>query len=120
VLHPGGLFVFSENLPRRNPYRTETQAVRPEAEVKGIVERAGFEIVDRRPIYFLMNNPVNSESRMHRLWWRDLATGLDVLPRTGFVVGACLYPLELALVNIVRRAPSTELVVCRKVAGTPS
>ena len=35
-------------------YRTETQAVRTEAEVEGIVERAGFEIVERRPIYSLM------------------------------------------------------------------
>jgi SAM-dependent methyltransferase len=114
LLGDGGLFVFSENLPRSGPYRTDIQAVRTESEIIGIAERAGFEIIERRPIYFLMNNPVSTESRALRAWWRYLSKLLNRRNAAGSAVGACLYPLELALVSLAHRGPSTELVVCRR------
>ena len=74
----------------------------------------GFEVVTRAPIYAVMNNPVSSDSRLLRAWWRKLTRVLRARKAAGPALGAALYPLELTLVSRLKRAPSTELVVCRK------
>jgi SAM-dependent methyltransferase len=114
LLQNGGLFTFSENFLRSNPHSTDIQAFRTESEIIGIAEAVGFEIVERQPIYFLMNAPVSTDSRALRAWWRRLSKLLKRHNAAGSVVGACLYPVELPLVSLARRGPSTELVVCRK------
>lgn len=117
LLEDDGLFIFSENFPRNKAYRTEIQTVRLEGEILALLDRAGFEVVTRAPIYALMNNPVSSDSRLLRAWWRNLTRVLSVSKAAGPALGAALYPLELALVSLLKRGPSTELVVCRKAGG---
>jgi 2-polyprenyl-3-methyl-5-hydroxy-6-metoxy-1,4-benzoquinol methylase len=114
LLEDDGLFIFSENFPRNEAYRTEIQTVRLEGEILALLDRVGFEVVTRAPIYAVMNNPVSSDSRLLRAWWRKLTRVLRARKAAGPALGAALYPLELALVSLLKRGPSTELVVCRK------
>jgi SAM-dependent methyltransferase len=118
LLSPGGLFVFSENFVHGETIRVPEQASRPIAEIESVLRETGFEILRRRPMFFLMNEPVDSSSPLHeRFWWR-LSGQLEARgPRAQWAIGAALYPIELAIVSTLREGPSTELVVCRKPSG---
>jgi SAM-dependent methyltransferase len=116
LLTPGGTLILSENLVHGRTDRGEHQASRTIEEVSGLLRRAGLATELRRPLFVLMNTPVDSGSAfLHRLW-----TAVNVLvrggPRRAWAVGAAMYPLELVLTRVVREGPSTEIVVCRKPA----
>jgi SAM-dependent methyltransferase len=119
LARPGGRVVLSENLYRQAPPPTAHQVGRSEATILGRLEAAGLVVEQRAPMFVLMNNPVRSRSRLHHVAWSRLAATVAGHPRLSGPVGRALYPLEVALVDRVRRAPSTELLVCRR-ASTPA
>lgn len=114
LLRPGGWFLWSDNFLRHRSHRVSHQASRPLALSLQLVEAAGFEVVDRVPMFVLMNYPADSKSRLVRWGWTALVAPAMLAEPLGWVVGALLYPLERALVRRVRESPSTELMVCRK------
>jgi SAM-dependent methyltransferase len=114
LLKPGGYFLFSESLLHRSTVRTPTQVSRPLREVEAELEAVGLAVIMRRPMFVLMNAPIDSTNRILRGYWSGLATLLNHLPALGGVVGAALYPLESTLTVVCRESPTTEVVVCRK------
>jgi SAM-dependent methyltransferase len=117
LLVPGGYLIFSENFLHGPTVRIPHQASRSLAEIEAAVDGAGFERLRRRPVFHLMNAPVDSASRLHERWWRMLQRRA-ASPRQGAALGALLYPLELTLVARRSEGPSTELMVCRRPAAT--
>jgi SAM-dependent methyltransferase len=117
LLAPGGYLIFSENFVHGEAIRIPHQASRSLADIEAAVSGAGFEILRRRPVFQLMNAPVDSDSLLHERWWR-LLQRLAARPREGAVLGALLYPLELALVARRSEGPSTEMMICRRPAAT--
>jgi SAM-dependent methyltransferase len=118
LLAPSGRLVFSEFLLEDGTRRGEHETDRSLAYVETQLRDAGLEVELRRPMFVLMNTPVDSDSLfLHRAW-----TVVNLLvrrgPRWGNFVGAALYPAELLLTRLIREGPSTEIVVCRK-AGDP-
>jgi hypothetical protein len=108
--------VFSENFLHAGELRLPHQRSRTLAQVEAVVRETGFEVLRRRPQLCLMNAPLDSPSRLHRLWWRGLAGFASRSHAAGACLGALLYPVELALVSRLREGPSTELMVCRRPA----
>jgi SAM-dependent methyltransferase len=117
LLEPGGVLVFSENFLHGEPIRLPHQASRTLAEIEGAVRDAGFEIVRRRPMFWLMNAPLDSRSRLLQGSWGTVHRLASRGERVGAATGAALYPLELALVARRREGPSTELMICRRPVG---
>jgi SAM-dependent methyltransferase len=118
LLEPGGVLMFSENFVHGDAIRLPHQASRSLGEIERAVADAGFEVLRRRPVFCLMNAPLDSDSRLLRRWWTDLHRLASRRNRLGAAIGALLYPLELALVSRLREGPSTELMICRRpVAG---
>jgi len=116
LLAPGGRLVFTENLVHGDSQRTRHQTSRSLEEVTRLLGETGLEMELRRPVFVLMNTPVDTNSRvLHRSW-----SILNVLVRRGDgwgrLLGAFLYPLDLALGFVLSEGPSTEIVVCRKSA----
>jgi SAM-dependent methyltransferase len=109
---PGGHLVFSDNFVHGAALRGEHQASRPLAEIEQAVREAGFEITSRRPMFVLLNTPVDSDSRVLHAWWTLLTKAASRADAFGQVLGAAAYPAELALVSRLREGPSTELMVC--------
>lgn len=70
LVKPDGLLVFSENLVHQRNPREAQQVNRSLAEIEFLLRKVGFEPLARRPTFVLMNYPVDSTSRVHRLWWR--------------------------------------------------
>jgi SAM-dependent methyltransferase len=114
LLEPGGLLVFSENFIHADATSTEHQVSRRMDRIESIVAAAGLEQIMRRPLFFLMNAPVDSSSRLHVRWWNALARIVHGRELAGAIAGAALYPFELAAVRLLHEGPSTELMVCRK------
>ncbi len=114
LLKPGGLFVFSDNFIHGEAITATYQVSRPLDGIVQTLDAVGFEIVKRVPMLFLMNNPVDSNSRMLKSFWRILTKGIAVHELAGFLAGATLYPVELICVFFMKESPTTEMMICRK------
>lgn len=113
-----GLLIFTEDLPHGEIKRHRHQASRSFEEVDALLREVGLEIVLRRPLFVLMNDPVDSRSALLTRMW----SSVRVLARSktlGWLLGALLFPLELTLTRIVREGPATEIVICRRRAAAP-
>jgi SAM-dependent methyltransferase len=112
LLAPNGLLVFTENLLHGSGVRATHQTSRSLAGVEEQLGRVGLEITVRRPLFVLMNTPIDSGNPVLQLTWRGIK--LLATHRLGWIAGAVCYPLELALTRLVREGPSTEIVICAK------
>jgi SAM-dependent methyltransferase len=118
LLKPGGFFVWSDNFLRHGRRAAgRHQVSRPLELTAQLLGNAGFEIVSRRPMFWLMNAPVDSTSRLLDGWWRRLMAVVRHGERTANVVGAMLFPVELVLTRVMGESPTTEIMVCRKPAA---
>lgn len=114
LLKVGGYFIFSENLLHGETIRGPDQVNRPLRDVERVLAKSGLDLVLRRPMFVLMNAPVDSTSRLLNAYWRKLTSSLSRFPGSGGIVGAGLYPIERLLVSLLKEGPSTEFVICRR------
>ncbi len=114
LLTPGGRLVFTENLLHAETQRAEYQTSRSLDEVEGLLRDAGLEVELRRPMFVLMNTPVDSDSAFLRRTWTAVNLLVQRGPRWGSLAGSVLYPIDVALSRWLTEGPSTEIVVCRK------
>lgn len=119
LVRPGGILVLSENFVHHPGPREAQQVNRSLAGITSLLERVRFEPLARRPMFALMNYPVDSTSMLHRRCWRTLVLAMAAWHPLGAVVGAMLYPLELLLVARLQEGPSTELMICRRRSDRP-
>ena len=114
LLRPGGILVFTDNFLHGGAIRIAHQASRSLQEIEGAVTSAGLTIMERRPVFVLMNTPVDSENRLLRFCWRALNAVVRRNQALGFPAGMMLYPPELFLSSVLREGPSTEMMICRR------
>jgi 2-polyprenyl-3-methyl-5-hydroxy-6-metoxy-1,4-benzoquinol methylase len=114
LLKPGGWLLWSDNFLRHPTERAAHQVSRTLAESTRCVETAGFQVIDRVPMFVLMNSPVDATSRLARWAWTAMTAPATLGEPIGWILGAALYPIERALVRRMRESPSTELMICRK------
>jgi SAM-dependent methyltransferase len=117
LLEPGGVLMFSENFVHGDAIRVPHQASRSLREIERAVADAGFDVLRRRPVFYLMNAPLDSHNRALQRWWSSVHKVASRRNRLGAAIGALLYPLELALVSGLREGPSTEIMICRRPLG---
>jgi 2-polyprenyl-3-methyl-5-hydroxy-6-metoxy-1,4-benzoquinol methylase len=113
-LSPGGWFLWSDNFLHHDTERVAHQASRSLAESEDAVRAAGFTIVERVPMFVLMNYPSDSTSKLGRLAWTAMVSPAALADPLGWVVGAALAPLDTWLTSVVRESPTTEIMVCRR------
>jgi SAM-dependent methyltransferase len=111
---PGGLLILTENLVSGPRSGVSHHVSRTEEQVEGLLRQAGLEPLVSRPMFCLMNTPVDSRSRALRLWWEALSRAASVHDAVGWALGALVYPAELAAVTALRRGPSTKILVRRR------
>jgi hypothetical protein len=105
--------VFTENFLRTEPEHREHLVSRTLRDIERHAFDSGFDILLRRPVFILMNRPIDSVSPPLLWWWRTLER---IVSRqwAGSVIGAGLYPIEALLTSLLSQGPSTELMVCRR------
>ena len=122
LLEPGGLLVFSENLLHGDELRSSHQRSRRLETVERVVRDTGFTLIRRRPLFFLLNAPHDSTSRLHRAWWRAVAALASRSDRAGAGLGALLFRPELAITRRLQRGsvdgaralPAARLTLARR------
>jgi SAM-dependent methyltransferase len=115
LTRPGGYLLLSENFLHTSTLRHRHQVSRTRVEIERALSEAGFQAVLRLPMFVLMNSPVDSDSGLHRLFWRAASGACRRSNGAGAVLGAVLFVPELVLTALVREGPSTELAVLRRV-----
>jgi SAM-dependent methyltransferase len=118
LLAPGGHLVMTENLVRGDAVAGPHQVSRTESEVLGLLGEHGLEPVATAPVFVVLNTPVDSDSRLLHHWWSLLARVAGRNEALGWLAGALLMPVELLATRLVRRGPSTKMLVCRRRAIT--
>lgn len=115
LVRPGGYFLMSEMLPHHERHAVPHMVSRTLGEVSDLLTRTGFEIVDRRPMFVLMNYPVDA-GKLAQYAWSAMAVPSFVSEAYGALLGRALLPLERKLVQQRRESPTTEIMLCRKPA----
>ena len=82
--------------------------------IEMILLSAGFKIVERRPMFYLMNAPIDTSNRFYHFLWRIITKVVSESEYYGWIVGSLLYPLELICIDLTQEGPSTEIMICQK------
>jgi SAM-dependent methyltransferase len=114
VLKPGGYFLYSDLFVHGPARRVKHRVARPLADIEQVMDRCGFEIVERAPLFVLMNDPLDTRNVVFKGLWYASAALISTSDRVGAFAGKRLYPLELKLTGSRTESPTTELMVCRK------
>lgn len=114
LVKPGGNFIWSDNFLHERSVRGIHQVDRSLDSIEELLHSAGFEIIERRPMFYLMNNPIDSRSIFRKLFWKTTSIIVSRSEFAGLVIGAFLYPLELIFTSLAKESPTTEIMICRK------
>ena len=114
LLKSEGFFIFSENFIHSEAIHHQHHVSRPLKMIEDQLKEVGFEIVCRVPMFYLMNAPVNSNSRLHHAIWHRFSQLISRRSILGYFFGMCLFPFELLLVTFAKESPTTEIMICVK------
>jgi SAM-dependent methyltransferase len=115
MLGSNGHFVFSEFFLHGQPSIGRHHVSRTLAHIEDGLGKAGFAIISRKPMHVLMNQPLDTRSAMPKAVWDRFTGALEDHEWLGTAAGALLYPIDSALVRILRESPTTEIMVCKKI-----
>jgi SAM-dependent methyltransferase len=113
LLKPEGKLVFSENCIAHTKAGIH-QVSRSRVEIEGALRNAQLVPILQQPMFFLMNSPIDSDSRILGRWWSTVARLSARNEILGWSLGAAVFPLELALVRLASSGPSSKIIVCRR------
>ena len=108
--------IFSDNLSVSRPLNLMHQVSRSESYVRGVMNAQGFQLKSVIPMFVLMNDPGRNQSKILRKLYSltsRLAARSELTVR---LIGAILYPLDILLLRFLKRGPSTEIFVWKKLA----
>jgi SAM-dependent methyltransferase len=112
LLSPGGRLIFTDNFIDAAHRKTSSWHVsRTSEEIERMLELAGLELGARAPAFILMNQPVDSDSKLLRATWKVIDRTTRRSRVAGRALGAAIYPLEVALTKLLPFTPSTEIAI---------
>jgi 2-polyprenyl-3-methyl-5-hydroxy-6-metoxy-1,4-benzoquinol methylase len=114
VLRPGGYFLYSDLFVHGAARRVQHRVARPLVDIEQAMDRCGFEIVERAPLFVLLNDPLDTRNVLYKGLWYATAALISTSDKIGAFAGKRLYPWEIKLTGKRTESPSTELMVCRK------
>ena len=114
LLKPGGTLFISDNYLRGPAIRERHHVSRRLDDYRTALAGAGLAVTERRPMFVIMNQPVDSPPIAVRAVWAVVSRLVWRAEPLGWLVGASLYPFELALTALSIEGPTTEIMTCRK------
>jgi 2-polyprenyl-3-methyl-5-hydroxy-6-metoxy-1,4-benzoquinol methylase len=113
LLVPGGQFVWSDLFIHRREYVDRHTAWRSLYRVEAILDRIGFDVELRTPMFFVMNEPRDASPVAMRIWRAAMLLACRTDASSDFF-GRQLYRLDRRLTASRTESPTTEIMVCRK------
>jgi SAM-dependent methyltransferase len=118
LLRPGGVFVWSDLFLHGREMVDRHISIRSLYRIEALLEAAGFEIVARRPMFFFMNEPRDTSSKLVWHSWRAVMGLAAMSEPVADLVGRAAYRLDGWLDGRQpTESPSTEFMVCVKKAA---
>lgn len=114
MLATDGIFIFSDLFLHGETKRSTHIVHRSLKKIDHILSDVGFQVLDRRPMFVLMNAPWDSNSKVLKKFWQMLTKAVQRSDLAGQIVGSTLYPIELALVSAFKESPAAEIMICKK------
>lgn len=114
MLHPGGFFIFSENFIHTDSLHNQYQTTRSINDITRVIKNSGFQILERSPMFYFMNTPVDSQDYFLNKSWQLIKKLVSKGEKYGELVGGMLFPVEILMVSIKKESPSTEMMICKK------
>lgn len=114
LLETNGLFIFTENLVEGDPDNKTHYISRNFEYIEKLLQKTGFKIIKKQPVFIIMNNPIAMKNSFIKFIWKLFMLPIYLIPFLGAISGAMLYPIELLLLQIVKKGYSTQLVICEK------
>jgi SAM-dependent methyltransferase len=114
ALAEGGWFLFSDFFVHEETKRWEHMVARSLNEVERTLTSAGFRIVSRKPVFVLMNQPLDCRNRAYAFLWKVLSRVIQTSDFVGYSAGVCLSALDLYLTGVMHESPTTEIMICQK------
>ena len=116
LLAPHGWFVFSDNFIHKETVRGQHQASRSLQVIEGALGSAGFRCICRLPMFILMNSPVDTRRHWPLALWKSFMLPLQVYDTLGYLGGAFLASIDLILTKFLSESPTTEIMLCKRIA----
>ena len=114
LVKKNGYLVFSDNLSPSSDIRLEHQVSRNVNEVFKLLSDNGFVLKKIVPMFVLMNDPVRTKSRLLKKFFSIVYSIASKGELQGKVLGGLLYIIDIVLIRIKQRGPSTEIFVWQK------
>jgi 2-polyprenyl-3-methyl-5-hydroxy-6-metoxy-1,4-benzoquinol methylase len=116
MLKLNGYFIFSDNFIHGAEIRSTYQVSRSLSKIEKSLKDNGFEIIRRKPMFVLMNAPIDTTKPRIKRRWKAITLLLAKGETIGSILGCILYPIEIILVSILKESASTEIMTCRKIS----
>ncbi|MFN4767384.1 MAG: class I SAM-dependent methyltransferase [Ignavibacteria bacterium] len=116
IMKDDGILLYSDNLPQSGTKRERHIVHRSMHEVYEALDTAGFEIIERLPMFYLMGYPVDTASSWPGALWNLFMYPVRKSEIVGMIYAAILYLPELLCISILPESPTTELLVCKRKA----
>jgi SAM-dependent methyltransferase len=113
LLKPDGLFIFSENFLHHNSVKSARQVSRSLDIIQKVLSENNLEVLLRRPMFVLMNAPVDTNKSLLKGIWRTIVSTVRRGEISAYIACNILYPIELFLVSVIKESPSTEIMICK-------
>lgn len=114
LLKPNGILIFSENFIHNQSARSRFQSTRSLNEIQSLIQRSGFLVLERSPMFYFMNTPVDSDGVMINKLWYMVKRIANKGEAFGYMIGCLLYPFEIMMISTRKESPSTEMMICKK------
>jgi SAM-dependent methyltransferase len=115
IIKPGGYLIFSDNLMQPDQgIHLEHQVSRSEEDVFELMRENGFSLNKTIPMFVLMNDPVRSGNRIMKKLFSYIYAFASKGELNGKLLGGLLYPIEILLLKLFKRGPSTEIFVWQR------
>jgi len=116
IMKDDGLLMYSDNFPHSGTKRERHIVHRSKDEVYEALDKAGFDIIERVPMFYLMGYPVDTSSSWPGMMWNLLMYPVRKSELIGMIYAALLYLPEMLCISLFAESPTTELVICKRKA----
>lgn len=113
-LQKGGYLILSDNFLNRPEKRLPHHVSRTMEQYQSAFNNAELKIVSRRPVFYFLNFPVDTDSKFLHGIWNMLLRFIPGRELLGYFAGMALYIIDIVMLFFTKEGPTTELIVCRK------
>lgn len=110
-----GYLIYSDNFIHEDIESTSPHHVN--RKINWIYEELknnNFEIILRKPMFYFMNTPVDTQNRFIKKIWQLQLTYASKNKYYSYIFGLIFFPLEMIALMFAKEGPSTEILICRK------